>query len=147
MSEPRIGEPSAAHSGGARDVRAYLDACEPDQRAALEEIRSIVREIASASTETISYRMPACRFEGRILVWYAAFRDHVSLFPASRFVIDRLGDEIAPFVAGRGTLRFDRGSPLPAGVIRRVVEARVAENREASAGRARRSSSGDPGRG
>jgi uncharacterized protein YdhG (YjbR/CyaY superfamily) len=110
-------------------VEAYLAAAEPDARERLERIRALVREVVPEATERISYRMPAFRFEDRVVVWYAAFRDHVSLFPASALVRERLGQDVAPHLSGKGTIRFELDAPLPEDVIRRVVEVRVDENR------------------
>jgi uncharacterized protein YdhG (YjbR/CyaY superfamily) len=116
-------------------VEEYLAAAEPAAREQLEQLRRLVREVAPDATERISYQMPAFRFEDRILVWYAAFRDHVSLFPANAVVRERLGVEIEPYLSGKGTIRFALGQPLPEDLIRRVVQIRIDENRANRAAR------------
>jgi uncharacterized protein YdhG (YjbR/CyaY superfamily) len=114
-------------------VEDYLAALPPEQRAALEHLRGIIRAALPDATEVISYQMPAVRHEGRIVVWYAGFKDHCSLFPASDAVVTALGEGIGSYLSGRGTIRFTVEAPLPDDLVRRIVEVRVAENAAARA--------------
>jgi uncharacterized protein YdhG (YjbR/CyaY superfamily) len=110
-------------------VDAYLDACPEWARIALEEIRAAIRRVAPDATETISYQMPAFRdATGRMLVSYAAFADHCSLFPLNGTVLAALGPDARRYLAGKGTMRFDRGEPLPVELVERVVAVRLEEN-------------------
>ena len=84
---------------------------------------------APDATETIAYDMPALRLDGRFLVSWSAFRNHYSLFPASEAVVAELGDDIAPYLAGSGTIRFPADRPIPEDVVTRVVRTRVTEVR------------------
>jgi uncharacterized protein YdhG (YjbR/CyaY superfamily) len=112
----------------AATVEQYLAALPETSRAALEEMRAAIRAAAPDATEGISYGMPAFRDRGRVLVYYAAFKGHYSLFPASVAVIEALGVELRPHVASKGTLRFRYGEPLPIALVTRIVELRLAEN-------------------
>ncbi len=109
-------------------VDRYLAALPEERQAVLQALRKEIREAAPNATETISYQMPAFRAHGRILVYYAAFRDHYSLFPASMSALATIADEVAPYHNGKGTLRFDWDRPMPVGLIRRIVGVRLAEN-------------------
>ncbi len=111
---------------GPADVDTYLAALGDDQRAALEKLRKTIKAAAPRAVETISYQMPAFKLEGRFLVSYAAFKDHCSLFPGAA-VPDELGDEVKPFVAGKGTLRFTPEKPIPAALVKKIVRTRVRE--------------------
>jgi aromatic ring-opening dioxygenase LigB subunit/uncharacterized protein YdhG (YjbR/CyaY superfamily) len=113
--------------GGASSVQGYLDALPVERRAAMEQLRATIRNAAPAAEETIAYRMPAFRLGGRFLVSYAAFRAHYSLFPASAYVVDALGRDVEPFLAGKGTIRFPADAPIPLDVVARVVHARLKE--------------------
>ena len=115
--------------GSDPNVDRYLAAAEPEARARLERIREIGLALAPGATDVISYQMPALRFENRGLVWYAAFRHHVSLFPASDAVKAALDADIEPYLSGRGTIRFRHRDPLPEDLVRRFVQARIDENR------------------
>jgi uncharacterized protein YdhG (YjbR/CyaY superfamily) len=113
---------------GPTDVDDYLAAVPEGQRAALERLRRTIRAAAPHATETISYRMPAFRDGDRLLVSYAAFKDHCSLFPMSLKVIDDNWDELELYHSGRGTIRFRPDRQLPAALVKKIVKARLAEN-------------------
>jgi uncharacterized protein YdhG (YjbR/CyaY superfamily) len=112
-------------------VEAYLAELPADRRATVETLRRTIREAAPDATETIAYSMPAFRSHGgQFLVSYAAYKNHYSLFPASGAVVETLGDEIAPFLAGKGTIQFPLGKPIPVALVKRVVTVRLTENAE-----------------
>jgi uncharacterized protein YdhG (YjbR/CyaY superfamily) len=112
----------------ATTVDEQLAALPPERRAVMESLRAAIRAGAPAAEETIAYDMPAYRTPGgRFVVSFASFKAHYSLFPASDIVVERLGDEIRPYLAGRGTIRFPAGKPVPLDLVRRVVEIRVEE--------------------
>ena len=113
---------------GPTSVDDYLAALPEEPRAALQKLRETIRAAAPDATETISYQMPAFKDHGRFLVSYAAFKDHCSLFPASHAVMEALGDELKPYVTGKGTIRFEADSPLSATLVRKIVKARLKEN-------------------
>jgi uncharacterized protein YdhG (YjbR/CyaY superfamily) len=112
-------------------VDGYIASLAPDAREALEQIRGTVRAVAPDATETISYRMPAFKERGRILVYYAAFKDHCSIFPASDGVREALGDALTPYLSGKGTIRFPLDRRIPVAFVKKVVKARLAENETA----------------
>lgn len=109
-------------------IDAYLAALPDDRRAAMEELRRTVNAAAPGATETIAYQMPALRTNGHILVSYAAFKAHYSLFPASGAVIEALGDELTRYLAGMGTIRFPADEPIPLALVTRIVKVRLLEN-------------------
>ncbi len=109
-------------------VEDYLAALPEGSRAALEKLRTTIKTAAPEATETISYQMPAFKDHGRILVYYAAFKDHYSLYPASNAVMEVLGEELKPYFSGKGTIRFDADKPLPVALVEKIVKARLEEN-------------------
>jgi len=109
-------------------VEDYLTALPWESRAALEKLRKTIKAAAPEATETISYQMPAFRDHGRLLLYYAAFKDHCSLFPASTAVIEAFRDELAPYYTSKGTIRFHPEKPLPAALVKKIVKARLEEN-------------------
>jgi uncharacterized protein YdhG (YjbR/CyaY superfamily) len=108
-------------------VEDYLDALPEEQRTAMEKLRKTIKAAAPEATETIAYQMPAFKDRGRFLVSYAAFKDHCSLFPASGAVRDALGDELKPYLSGKGTIRFQASKPLPTTLVRKIVKIRLQE--------------------
>jgi len=92
----------------------------------LNKMRTAIRStVPSAATETISYGMPAFR-EKEVLVWFAAFSDHCSLFPTAS-VIKAFKKELEGFYTSKGTIHFPTDKPLPVALIKRLVKARVAQ--------------------
>ena len=111
----------------AKDVDEYLAAIPPDQRAALERLRKMIRAAAPKATEGISYGMPGYKYLGA-LVYFAAFKDHCSFFPASGKLIRAHQRELAGYETAQGTIHFTVDKPLPAALVKKLVKARVAEN-------------------
>ena len=109
-------------------VEDYLAALPAEMRAALEQLRTTIKAAAPEATETISYQMPAFRNQGRLLVSYAAFKNHCSLFPMSMQVIKDHMAELQPFYAGKGTIHFTADKPLPSALVNTIVKARIEEN-------------------
>ena len=115
----------------------YHAALPAEQRKPMAQIRAAIRAVAPEAVEVISYQMPAFKSDGRILVYYAAFRDHYSLYPFTPAVVEALGDELRPHLRNKGTIWFDASSRIPVGLIKRIVKARLAENAAAARRRTR----------
>ena len=112
-------------TGGRFDsVESYLDSLPPDVRAAVEEVRSIVQDAVPDGEDAISYNIPTVRRDGRAVVHYAGWKKHVSLYPVpdtSEEPDDALERELAPYLAGKGTLKFPLDQPLPRELVARVA--------------------------
>ena len=115
---------------GPASVEEYMAAIPPEYRGALEKLRATIKAAAPEAKETISYQMPAFRDHDLLLVSYAAFRDHCSFFPMSTTVIANNEAELAPYATSKGTLQFTVEAPIPDEVVKKIVEARLAENAE-----------------
>jgi len=76
------------------------------------------------ATETISYGMPAFKYKG-VLVWFAAFSNHCSLFPTAS-VVEAFKNELKAFSTSKGTIHFPTDKPLPTALVKKLVKARVA---------------------
>lgn len=114
---------------GPTTVDEYLATLADDRRPAMDTLRATIRAAAPEATEVLAYKMPAFRSHGgQFLVSYDAFKNHYSLFPASDEVVQRLGAEIEPYLAGKGTIRFPASRPIPVSLVTRIIEIRVAEN-------------------
>lgn len=109
-------------------VEEYLAALPEESRAALEQLRKMIQAAAPEATEAISYQMPAFRDHGRLLVSYAAFKNHCSLFPMSMKVIEEHREDLQPYYTAKGTIRFHVDAPLPAALVQKIVQARIEEN-------------------
>jgi uncharacterized protein YdhG (YjbR/CyaY superfamily) len=109
---------------GSTDVDDYLAGLPKDRRKVMQELRGILVAGAPEAEEQISYKMPALRMNDRFFMSYDAFKAHYSVFPSTEAMEKELGDALTPYLSGKGTLRFPAGGPLPADLIRRIVEIR-----------------------
>ena len=124
---------------GPTSVEDYLADLPADRRAVVELMRQTIRAAAPGAAESIAYQMPAFRSHGgRFLVSYAAYRKHYSLFPASGAVIEALGAQLTPYLAGKGTIHFPAGQTLPLALVTKIVTVRLAENAERARARSQR---------
>jgi uncharacterized protein YdhG (YjbR/CyaY superfamily) len=127
---------SAAKGSGARrnprnpknpkNFDEYLAGVPEPARGMLNKMRAAIRSaVPREATETISYRMPAFK-HGGVLVWFAAFSNHCSLFPTAS-VVEAFKNELKGFSTSKGTIQFPTDKPLPTALIKKLVRARVAQ--------------------
>lgn len=120
-------------SAGRRSVPATVDeyiAAQPlAVRSILTRVRTTVRRAAPGAQELISYRMPALRQRG-ILVYYAAFKNHIGLYPPVRGN-DAAVKEASAYAGEKGNLRFPLDEPIPYALIGRLTRLRAKQDREA----------------
>jgi uncharacterized protein YdhG (YjbR/CyaY superfamily) len=111
-----------------KDFSEYLVTVPIPARKNLVKMRDAIRAcVPKDAIETISYRIPAFRAKAGVLVWFAGFSDHCSLFPTAA-VIEMFEDELHSFSTSKGTIHFPLDKPLPTALIKKVVKARVAQS-------------------
>jgi len=126
-SGPRVHDSSAKNATAPKTVDEYLAAIPEPARSTLNKVRATIRSVVPAeTTEVISYRIPAFKTTKGMLMWYAAFSDHCSLFPTAS-VIKKFKDELKDFRVSEGTIHFPVDKALPATLLEKMVKARVAD--------------------
>lgn len=116
-----------------KSVDEYLAGIPEPAHTTLTKIRAAIRSAAPAeAVETISYGMPAFKYKG-MLVWFAAFSNHCSLFPTSS-IIELFKDQLKNYSTSKGTIQFPLDKPLPASLVQKMVKARAAENEKKKRG-------------
>jgi uncharacterized protein YdhG (YjbR/CyaY superfamily) len=112
---------------GARTIDEYLAALSDDKRAALEKLRKTIRAAAPKAEECISYQIPAYRQDG-MLVGFGATGNHCAFYLMSSSIVEAHKEELKDYDTSKGTIRFQPDKPLPVGLVRKLVKARIAEN-------------------
>jgi uncharacterized protein YdhG (YjbR/CyaY superfamily) len=112
-----------------RTIDDYLDGVSADKRAALEKVRAAIRSAAPKAEECVAYGLPAFRLNGKILVAFRVAANHCAFHPMSGATVAAHRAELAGYDTSPGTIRFQPTAPLPARLIRKLVKARIAENR------------------
>jgi uncharacterized protein YdhG (YjbR/CyaY superfamily) len=109
--------------------RNYLASLPPSSRKRLKEIRDIVRSMAPEAVEVFSYGVPGFKLDGQPLVWYAAFKNHTSLYPMTASIRKAHAAALEGYKMSTGTVQFPLDKPLPTALVKRLVKARLAELR------------------
>jgi uncharacterized protein YdhG (YjbR/CyaY superfamily) len=107
------------------NIDEYISGFPEATQKILEQIRSTIKKAAPEAEETIKYSMPAFTLKGN-LVFFAAFKNHIGLYPAPSGD-DAINNELSPYKAAKGTLRFPLDKQIPFDLISRVVKLRVKE--------------------
>jgi uncharacterized protein YdhG (YjbR/CyaY superfamily) len=119
----------AKRKARAKTVDEYLAAVPEPARSTLNEIRATIRStVPPEATEGISYGIPVFKHHG-VVVWFAAFKDHCSLFPGAS-VIAAFKNELKDYQTSKGTIRFPVDKPLPPALVKKLVKARIAEGKQ-----------------
>ena len=108
------------------EIDTYIQNTTPSQKQEMERIRKLVRELVPDTTEAMSYGMPAFRYKDKYLVGYAAYKDHMSLFPTPG-PIAQLKDKLSGYELAKGTIQFTSEQPLTDAIIGELIEVRQQE--------------------
>ena len=111
-------------------VASYIAALPPDARTAMKQVRAAIRTAAPRAEEAFSYRIPAFRMDGKALVWYAAFKNHYSVYPIGAAIRRSLAKEVEGYESSKGTIRFPLSERVPVSLVKKLVKARMAEVRQ-----------------
>ncbi len=109
-----------------KSIDEYIAQCPPDVQPILNKIRATIHAAAPQAVEKISYPRPGFYLKG-MLVWFAAFKDHISFFPKGSGVA-AFKDELSGYKIAKGTIQFPLDTPIPYDLITRIVKYRVEEN-------------------
>ncbi|MGV8084832.1 MAG: iron chaperone [Candidatus Bilamarchaeum sp.] len=112
-------------------IEEYFSSLPEEAKIKMELLRKTIQKAAPDAVEVLSYQMPAFRL-GRILVYYAAWKEHLGFYSASRQVQQVFKKELVGYEMSKGTIKFPLSKPLPIDLITKIVKFRVKENQDKS---------------
>lgn len=110
-----------------QSIDEYIGAQPPHAQPVLKRVRATLRKALPKSTEGISYQIPVYKVAGAMVLYFASFRDHYSIYPATTKLVTALRKDLTPHLHGRATLRFSYADAIPTRLITRIAKFRAAE--------------------
>jgi uncharacterized protein YdhG (YjbR/CyaY superfamily) len=116
-----------AHKKQFKTIDEYIKTFPEDVQKLLEKIRETIRKAAPEAVETISYQMPTFNLEGKYLIYFAAWKNHIGFYPIPA------GDkafqkELSPYKGAKSSVRFPIDKPIPYDLVKKLVMFRIKEN-------------------
>ena len=112
-----------------KTIDEYLAALSADKRAALEKLRKTIKAAAPKAEECISYGLPAFRLDGALLVAFGAGAKHCAFYPCSSSTVAKHKGDLKEYDTSKGAIRFQADESLPVALVRKLVKARMKENK------------------
>jgi uncharacterized protein YdhG (YjbR/CyaY superfamily) len=111
----------------AAKVKTYFAELPDHARRELRALRDAIREAAPGVVDTFGYGMPGYKLDGRVLIWYAAWKKHSSIYPLSESAKRTFSKQLEGYEMSKGTLRLPHDKPIPVSLIKKIVKSRVGE--------------------
>ncbi len=118
-----------------KSIDAYVKTQPKASQAVLKQVRDVIRKAVPKADEVISYQIPAFKLQGTAVIYFAAWKEHFSLYPATDRVQTTFKQELAPYALSKGTIRFPLEQKVPTGLIARIAKLRAKETLELLEGR------------
>lgn len=110
-----------------QSVDDYIAAQPAPARTVLKRVRTTIRKALPGATEAISYQIPVYKLDGRMVLYFAGFKEHYSIYPATPQLIGALKKELAGFLHSKATIRFSFEETIPTALIARIAKLRALE--------------------
>lgn len=105
----------------------YLKHVSPTQKTVLTHIRELAKSLVPEPEEKISYGVPTIAYRGKYVIYFAAYKNHMSVYPVSESLAEELGEALTKFRTSKGTLQFTEANPIPDAIIKKMVVHRLEE--------------------
>jgi uncharacterized protein YdhG (YjbR/CyaY superfamily) len=113
-----------------KSVDEYIARQPEDVQRILQRVRSTIRKAVPGAEEVISYQIPTYKLHGGYVVYFAAWKQHYSLYPASDRLVAAFKDDLAPYEVNKGTIRFPLSQPVPVKLTERIAKFLAKESAE-----------------
>src|SRR5262245_7526284 len=112
---------------GFKSVDEYIALQPAPMQRLLKRVRSTIRNAMPGAEEVISYQIPAYKLHGRVVIYFAGWKEHYSVYPATGGLVAALKDDLAPYKLSKGTIRFPLSEPVPVKLIEQIAKFRAKE--------------------
>jgi uncharacterized protein YdhG (YjbR/CyaY superfamily) len=112
-----------------KSIDEYISIFPEDVQKILEKVRTTIYEVAPKAEGTISYQIPTFKLDGKYLIYFAGYEHHISLYPIYAGN-ESLKKELAPYLSGKATAKFQLDEPIPYDLIKKIIKFRMKENQE-----------------
>ena len=109
-----------------KTITEYIQTAPKESQEKLKEVRDCIKSAAPEALEIINYQMPTFKLNGKNLIHFAAWKNHIGLYPTPS-ATEKFKKEIEQYKAAKGSIQFPLGEPLPLSLIRKITEFRVKE--------------------
>ena len=116
-------------TNSSKSIDEYIAAFPADTQKTLKELRATIRAAAPDAEEKISYGMPTFTMNGKYLIYFAGWKNHISIYPVPAGDKE-FNKKIEPYIAGKGTLKFPLDEPLPLALVAEMVRLQIVENQK-----------------
>ncbi len=113
----------------AKDVDAFIKASPKETQTKLKQLRQVIKQTVPTAEEKISYKMPVYTYNGKWLVGFAGFKNHIGFYGMSGIFFNQFKKELAHFKTSKGTIQFPLDKPLPVALIKKLIRARMKVNK------------------
>jgi uncharacterized protein YdhG (YjbR/CyaY superfamily) len=110
-----------------KEVEGYLAALPDDRREAIDHLRRLTQETCPQAVEVFGYGMPGFKYNGRPLIYFASFTNHMSIFAVGYEPINRHRAELADYELRAGTIHFQPAKPIPDALLQTMIHERMAD--------------------
>ena len=110
-----------------KTVDDYIESQPEASRPALTQVRNAIRNALPSAEEVISYNIPTYKLDGAMVIYFAGWKQHYSLYPAGARLLAAFQKDLAPYEINKSTIRFPLSAPVTAKLIQRIVKFRVTE--------------------
>lgn len=112
---------------GAKTINAYIKVFPKDVQPVLKKVRTTIKAVVPKADEAIKYAIPTFIVNGKNLVHFAAYKNHIGFYPAPSAIV-KFKKELAKYETSKGAIKFPLTEPIPYPLIKKITQYRLKES-------------------